>query len=420
MDMTITDNTQPTGRPTWALPQPYADRIAQSVQRGEVAIPELADLLLEVADKVGASDIHVEPQADHCLVRYRCDGMLLPVVSLPKGLGENLIARFKMMARVLTYRRRAPQDGRVDAGGIGIRAAFLPVLHGEKAVLRLPVAEAPQQLHELGLADENRLKLEHVLVGGHGVVFLTGPSSSGKSTTIYAALRYILQHASIAPNIMTLEDPIEQELPGVNQTQIDPAGGLTFLAGLRSILRMAPDVIVVGEIRDDETARVAIHAGLSGHRVLTTIHSGTAAQVYSRLLHMGIEPFLLATAVSAIVAQRLARRVCSACAHERPLEPWETKVLFGQDSTQVRGVSAVGCPSCFGTGVRGRLGLFEVALPSPSVREAVLRRAQASELAQLLEAGGMRPLRQALREAVSTHVLSIEEAIRLSGGIASD
>lgn len=397
--------------------QPQLQRL---VEQGEIGIPELADAILDGADSVAASDVHIEAHAQSYVVRFRVDGMLLDVISIPKSLGENLIGRLKMMARVLTYRKRVPQDGRVEAGGIGIRAAFMPTLHGEKAVLRLPVANVPQRLDELGLTDDDRTRLERELIGGHGVIFLTGPSSSGKSTTIYAALRYILEHSPLKPNILTLEDPIEQEVPGVNQTQIDPAGGLTFPAGLRTILRMDPDVIVVGEIRDEETARIAVHAGLSGHRVLTTIHSGSCAQVYARLLHMGIEPFLLATAVSLIMAQRLARRVCPSCAQPRPLDQWETRLLFGEDSSDFTGVSAPGCPDCFGTGARGRLAIFELAVPSAAVRQAVLECAPAPLIAELLEAAGMRPLRVALRNAVVAHQVSIEEAIRLTGGIRDE
>ncbi|MCX7626630.1 MAG: GspE/PulE family protein [Candidatus Sumerlaeaceae bacterium] len=403
-----------------ALPEALKAEFQRLITQGELAIPELADAILESADKLGASDVHIEPGRDAWAVRYRLEGILVPVADIPKALGENLIGRFKMMARVLTYRRRAPQDGRVDVGGIGVRAAFMPTLHGEKAVLRLPVTDAPLYLKDLGMSECDRINLERILLGGHGVLFLTGPASSGKSTTIYAALRFILDRLAHPPNIATLEDPIEQELPGVNQTQIDPAGGLTFATGLRTILRMDPDVIVVGEIRDEETARIAIHAGLSGHRVLTTIHSGTAAQVYARLLHMGIEPFLLASAVTGICAQRLARRVCPECAHPRLVEAWEARLLLGEELPELIGVSANGCAACRGIGARGRFALFELALPTAEVREAVLQRATASHIAELLVVAGMRPLAHALRDEVLAHHISIEEAIRLRGGIVSD
>lgn len=401
------------------LPERLKAELERLLGQGELAIPEIADAILEFADLLGASDVHVEPGRDAWSIRYRLEGILVPVIEIPKALGENLIGRLKMMARVLTYRRRAPQDGRVDVGGIGVRAAFMPTLHGEKAVLRLPVTHAPLYLRDLGMSERDRTNLERILLGGNGVLFLTGPASSGKSTTIYAALRFILDHSAHPPNIATLEDPIEQELPGVNQTQIDPAGGLTFAIGLRTILRMDPDVIVVGEIRDEETARIAVHAGLSGHRVLTTIHSGTAAQVYARLLHLGIEPFLLASAVTGIVAQRLARRVCPECARPRPLEDWEAQLLLGQQSWEINGVSATGCDACRGIGAQGRFALFELGLPSAEVREAVLRRAPASEIAVHLEAAGMRPLHHVLREEVLAHRISIEEAVRLRGGIVS-
>jgi len=402
------------------LPAQFRERLEALIAAGETGIPELADLILDAAETLGASDVHVEALADSYHIRYRLDGVLVAVAGVPPALGQNLMARLKMLARVLTYRKRAPQDGRLDAGqGIGIRAAFMPTLHGEKAVLRLPVRAAPRHLHELGMSPADLDRFVQALAGGHGVIFLTGPSSSGKSTTIYAALRHILAGAPLPPNIVTLEGPIEQEIDGVNQTQIDPSGGLTFLTGLRTILRMDPDVIVVGEIRDEETARTTIHAGLSGHRVLTTIHSGTAAQVYARLLHMGIEPFLLASAVSAVIAQRLARRICMHCASERSLTAWEARLLLNDEAGSYHACSAAGCEECFGTGACGRRALFELGIPTAALREAVLARPPTSELAALLEAGGMRPLRAALQEALLERNISIEEAVRLSGAISN-
>ncbi len=403
------------------LAHAYSPVFEKLLVKGEEGIPELAELILAVAGEVGASDVHVEARRDCYSVRYRKDGFLVPLLSIPRALGQNLIARFKMQARVLTYRTRAPQDGRVEGTeGIGIRAAFMPTLHGEKAVLRLPASGAPQYLEQLGMEEQEQSRFQQVLLGGHGVVFFTGPSSSGKSTTIYAALRHILSHALAQPNIVTLEDPIEQEIPGVNQTQIDPVGGLTFLTGLRTILRMDTDVIVVGEIRDDETARIAIHAGLSGHRVLTTIHSGTAAQVYARLLHMGIEPFLLASAVSAVVAQRLARLVCQKCATLRQLSEAEKSLLVGDDAPETQGLTAQGCRDCLYTGVKGRMALFEVGIPNASLREALLSRAPTSEISLHLVRGGMRPLRQAIGQAFLNQKLSIEEGLRLLGGVTEN
>jgi general secretion pathway protein E len=388
------------------------------IERGEEGVPDLADAILTGAEILNASDIHVEASRDAYLIRYRVDGVLVTVATLPKPLGENLIGRFKLLAQVMTYRKRIPQDGRVDrTEGLAARAAFIPTLHGEKAVLRLSVTHSPRSLEELGMPADDLERFQRALLASQGVIIFTGPCSSGKSTSIYASLRYILDHSPLRPNVVTLENPIEQEVEGANQTQIDPAGGLTFLTGLRTLLRMDPDVIVVGEIRDEETANTAIQAGLSGHRVLTTIHSGTAAQVYARLLHMEIEPFLLAGAVTAVVAQRLARRMCPHCGFVRKLDPWEAQMLFPQGAPEGDFASARGCAMCMNTGVSGRIGLFETGFTSPALREALVARAPTEKLADLLEQEGMCPLRCRVTQALAAGAISIEEAIRVLGGV---
>jgi general secretion pathway protein E len=259
-------------------------------------------------------------------------------------------------------------------------------------------------------------RLKQILLLAQGAIFFTGPSSSGKSTSIYAALRFLLANSSLPPNIATLEDPVEQELDGVNQTQIDPVGGLTFAIGLRTLLRMDPNVIVVGEVRDEETAQTAVQAGLSGHLVISTIHSGTAAQVFARLLHMRIEPFLLSSSVAAVVAQRLVRRLCVACRRERAVSAAEARRCFGEVAPPDRVFSAGGgCPQCNGTGHSGRAALFELAIPDDAMREGLLENASTAQLQKLAVSAGMTPLRHAAAEAVCSGRVSLEEIARALG-----
>lgn len=384
----------------------------------EMVVPELTDRILNAARELRASDIHLEARPDHYLIRYRIDGQLIPVARLSRKRGENVIARLKMLAKVLTYRKRLPQDGRLgNDDGLALRAAFMPTLHGEKAVLRLPTQIAPRRLEELGLSAADFGRLQRALLRSHGVILFTGPCSSGKSTSIYAALRFLLDRSPLIPNIATLEDPIEQEIDGVNQTQIDPAGGLSFLTGLRTLLRMDPDVIVVGEIRDEETAATVLQAGLSGHLVLSTIHSGTTAQVYARLLHMGIEPFLLAGAISAVVAQRLARQLCAEC--KRPISARGTESLWAGEGLPIPAnlYEVGGCPACSETGYRGRRAIFEVSVPDDPLREAIVRKAPTAELRQLVLASGTTSLWKAALQCVAAGYITLAEARRILGEV---
>jgi type II secretory ATPase GspE/PulE/Tfp pilus assembly ATPase PilB-like protein len=400
------------------LPLPELDALGQEItalaQADESGVPPLVDAILRGAATLGASDVHIESRRDDVSVRYRVDGQLIPVTAIPKRLGDCVFARLKLMSKVVTYRKRSPQDGRVadDAGG-ALRAAFMPTLHGEKVVLRLPGSSAPLQLDELGLPSEDLARLRQVLDRSHGTIFFTGPCSSGKSTSIYASLRYLLANSGLPPNIATLEDPIEQEIEGINQTQVDTAGGLTFLSGLRTLLRQDPNVLVVGEVRDEETAQTVVQAGLSGHLVISTIHSGTSAQVFARLLHMGIEPFLLASAITGVVAQRLVRRLCPACRQPRPLTPVESRIYFSDCDPPPHVFQPSGCPECNQTGYRGRMAVFEIAVPDDALREAVLNRAPTAELHRISVAAGMTPLLRAAAGRLRSGDTSIEEIGRV-------
>lgn len=342
-------------------------------------IPALVDRLIAQALQRGASDVHLVSTRDGVRVRFRIDGELLTVATLPLGLRDLVHQRLKVMARLVVYQRREPQDGRVDVeiegGRLSLRASFLPSLHGEHAVLRLP---EPMRGHlgldQLGLASGVRARLERLLAAPQGGVLLTGPASSGKTTTIYAALRHILASRGGETTVLTIEDPIEAEIEGTTQTQIDPGAGVDFPRALRAALRADPNVLAVGEIRDLETATTAIQAALSGHLLIATVHAGTTAGVFTRLALLGVERYLLGFAIAGVLNQRLVRKVCPDCAAETVL-PEELARRLNVD-TRTAALPTVcagrGCEGCHGTGVRGRLGVFELLEVNEAVRRAVL------------------------------------------------
>lgn len=342
-------------------------------------IPALVDRLIAQALQRGASDVHLVSTRDGVRVRFRIDGELLTVATLPLGLRDLVHQRLKVMARLVVYQRREPQDGRVDVeiegGRLSLRASFLPSLHGEHAVLRLPEpTRGHLELDQLGLADGVRARLERLLAAPQGGVLLTGPASSGKTTTIYAALRHILASRGGETTVLTIEDPIEAEIEGTTQTQIDPGAGVDFPRALRAALRADPNVLAVGEIRDLETATTAIQAALSGHLLIATVHAGTTAGVFTRLALLGVERYLLGFAIAGVLNQRLVRKVCPDCAAETVL-PEELARRLNVD-TRTAALPTVragrGCEGCHGTGVRGRLGVFELLEVNEAVRRAVL------------------------------------------------
>jgi len=350
--------------------------------------------LLRAATERGASDVHLDPDEGAMRVRLRLDGVLVDADPLPSSIAAHVIGRLKALSGLLAYRTDVPQEGRIPADrsptGAEVRVATYPTLLGERAALRLDVTDSiAPELTDLGLPEAALAGLQASVARPDGVVLLTGPSGSGKTTTLYAALRH-LTRTDPGRSLMTLEDPIERRLPGVVQTEVSEAAGLDFARALRSLLRHDPDVLLVGEIRDRETAHIALEAGLTGHLVASTVHAGTASGVFARLLQMGVEPFVLTTAVSGVLAQRLLRRSCAKC-------------------------EARGCDECRGTGYTGRVIVAEWVELAPALREGILARADGADLAEAARDAGYDDLRSAATRLVAAGSTTTEEVNRVLG-----
>ncbi len=372
---------------------------------GAFDVVRLVEDLLAGAVSHRASDVHFEPTADGLLVRYRLDGTLQTIEQLPRALAENVISRLKVLGGLLTYRVDIPQEGRIDrrpdAPGrvLDQRLAVFPTLHGQRAVVRI-FYDDPElsRLDRLGLPAAILDDLRGIAAGHQGVLLLTGPAGSGKSTTLAALLRHVRDRFP-GKSIVALEDPIERHIEGVTQVQIPPHGAMTFPVALRSLLRQDPEVLMIGEIRDAETARIAVEAGLTGHLLLSTLHSGACAGALLRLLEMGVEPYQVTSAVRAVVNQRLVRRLCERC--RRPAGSGRFE--------------APGCDECFGTGFRGRTLVAEMVRLDGEIRRAILAKADLDTLAAILSARGHMSLRQAGRRLVADGITTGEELNRVCG-----
>ena len=373
-----------------------------------------------IADAVarGASDIHFDPRDGDMRVRFRIDGVVVDSATVPRRLALGLVSRIKIMAELDIAERRAPQDGRVglrvDEHHVDIRVATLPLVRGESVVMRiLDTQRVVTDLDLLGMEAADRGLLEHSIKRLRGAVLVTGPTGAGKTTTLYAALSEI---NTPDRTLITIEDPVEYELEGVKQMQVNAAAGVTFVRGLRSMVRNDPDVLMVGEIRDRETAQTAIESALTGHLVLSTLHTNDAPMAPVRLIDMGIEPFLVATALECVVAQRLARRLCEDC--RRPIKI-TAEALRSNGFEQARGAinayEPEGCMRCGGIGFRGRVGLYEVMVISSELRSLMLRRASGDEIAAAAVAAGMRRLREDGLEKVRQGITSMPEMLRVVG-----
>jgi len=386
----------------------------------EAPVVKLVNLILTDAIKKGSSDIHIEAYEKKFRVRYRVDGILYEVMNPPLKLRAALTSRLKIMAELDIAERRLPQDGRIKLKikdrEIDLRVSTLPCLFGEKVVLRiLDKGSLSFDLTKLGFEQKSLEDLTKAIHSPYGMVLVTGPTGSGKSTTLYSALQQINE---IGINIMTAEDPVEYNLVGVNQVQMKEEIGLNFAVALRSFLRQDPDVVLVGEIRDYETAEIAVKAALTGHLVLSTLHTNDAPSTITRLLNMGIEPFLVASSVILIIAQRLVRRICKECKEEDKV-PHSVLTDLGfseQEANSVVCYKGKGCPNCNDTGYRGRIALYEVMYIGEEIRELILEGASAVEIKKKAVANGMKNLRMAGLTKLKDGMTSVEEILRSTFG----
>jgi general secretion pathway protein E len=388
----------------------------------DAPIIRLLNSLLFRAVKERASDIHIEPYEREVAVRYRIDGVLHNVLTPPKRVHAALISRVKIMAGLDIAERRTPQDGRIGIRigdrEVDIRVSIIPIAYGERAVLRLLDKEhLLLDLNQLGFSPEHRRQFDQLIRLSHGILLVTGPTGSGKTTTLYAALNQI---NSPDKNILTIEDPIEYQLKGIGQMQVNPKIQLTFASSLRSILRQDPDVILVGEIRDAETAEISIHASLTGHLVFSTLHTNDAPGAVTRLIDMGIEPFLVASSIVAIVAQRLVRKICSACRQSYVPSPEELARLELHRSSAADGGRPItlsrgaGCPTCADSGYRGRVAIYEILVVDDQIRRLIMAKADAGAIREAAMAAGMRPLRLDGMAKVLQGVTTAEEVLRIT------
>jgi general secretion pathway protein E len=402
----------------------------ESAQQAEAEVDEDAAVVRFVSDVISqavadeATDIHFEPQEGELQIRYRVDGLLVRV-PVPENLlrfQDAIISRLKIMAKLNISERRLPQDGRINfrANGtvLDIRVSTIPTIYAESISLRLlNQKKEAYTMDRLGMSAEEQAEITRVLDFPHGIVLVTGPTGSGKSTSLNAFLRKI---NSPELRIVTIEDPIEYEVPGVNQMQVRPEIGLKFSDALRHVLRQDPDVIMVGEIRDLDTAEIAIRASLTGHLVFSTLHTNDAPGAITRLIDMGIEPFLVASAIELVIAQRLVRRLCPECSRPEPvnkLKLRDTLAILGLDTSDADRVQSlkhpVGCDRCRGTGYRGRIGIFEILKPNDELHELVLKRESTRTLTQCARRHGMRTLQQSGWEKVQAGHTTLDEVLRV-------
>ena len=366
----------------------------------DAPIIRMLNALLTQAAKDGASDIHIEPYERSSSVRFRVDGTLREVVQPNKALHAALISRLKIMAELDIAERRLPQDGRISLriGGraVDVRVSTLPSAHGERAVLRLlDKSESKFTLEALGMNGEVLRKFDKLVKQPHGIVLVTGPTGSGKTTTLYASLGRV---DTAGTNVLTVEDPVEYELAGIGQTQVNAKIDLTFAKALRAILRQDPDVIMIGEIRDYETAQIAIQASLTGHLVLATVHTNDAPSTVTRMIDMGVEPFLLSSSLIGVLAQRLVRKLCAAC-----------------KKADARGrYHPVGCTECGSTGYKGRTGVYELMAVDDQVRALIHSRASETQIFVAAEAAGLRSMREDGERLVAEGITSAEEVMRVT------
>jgi type IV pilus assembly protein PilB len=386
------------------------------VSAEDAPVVKLVYSILGQAVGEGASDVHFEPGEGEMRVRFRVDGVLREAAHVPKRMVNAVVSRVKIMSDLNIAEKRVPQDGRVgvtvEDRRVDLRITTLPTQRGEGATIRILDKEnAQRSLDELGMDGEGRGRFAHAFKQSYGAVLVTGPTGSGKSTTLYAALQEI---NDVQKNIITIEDPVEYRLDGVNQINVNRKAGLDFATGLRSILRADPDIVMVGEIRDGETARIAIEAALTGHMMLTTLHTNDAPGAITRLTKMGIEAFLIASAVDCVVAQRLARKLCSHCKRRTIVAPQALAEADIRVGGEVEGYEPVGCSRCSQSGYRGRVGIYSVMALSDNIKEMIVAQAPEAEIAAMAREEGMLTLREDGLTKVRAGQTSLEEIVRVS------
>ncbi|MBI4250067.1 Flp pilus assembly complex ATPase component TadA [Candidatus Uhrbacteria bacterium] len=402
------------------------DQLLSRDERDE-AIVELMDMLVQYGYQNKASDIHVSPMARHVMVRFRIDGVLHDVLEMPKELLDPVVMRVKILSKMRTDEHRAAQDGKFRFNAkeevIDVRVSIVPTTYGENVVMRLLSSKLRRfSLVDLGFQEADLEKVNHASESPHGMILVTGPTGSGKTTTVYAVLK-ILNTRDI--HIATIEDPVEYDIEGATQIQVNPKTGLTFAKGLRSIVRQDPDIIMVGEIRDSETAGIAVNSAMTGHLVLSTLHANDSATTFPRLFDMGIEPFLIASTVTIVIAQRLVRKTCEKCRASYVLTAEEWELIEEEPSiekffesrgftskSRPRGYKGSGCMVCADTGYSGRLGIFEVLEMNDEIKQLILKRATSDQIMSASKKGGMTSMLEDGLEKVLLGLTTLEEVLR--------
>jgi type IV pilus assembly protein PilB len=383
-------------------------------QADEEPVIKFVNTLISQAIKDGASDVHIEGYEKYMRIRMRIDGKLMDIPSPPKKMFLPIVSRIKIMANMDIAKTRVPQDGRFDVKENGkevsVRVSTYPSIFGEKVVLRLlDKTVSLYALDRIGLLEDDERRIRRILKKPYGFILSTGPTGSGKTTTLYAMLNYL---NSPERNIVTIEDPIEYTIENITQAQINVKAGFTFDQGLRAILRQDPDVIMVGEIRDRETAEVAVHAALTGHIVLSTFHTNDAPSALTRLIEMGVEPFLVASSVTCIIAQRLVRRLCGECKEEYTLPRELAQELGLKEGLRI--FRPKGCPTCKETGYKGRIGIFEILIMDDEIREMVMRKSPSDLIRKVAKEKGMAEMKEDALRKVSLGITSLEEALSVT------
>jgi len=384
----------------------------------KLPVIKILDTIFEYAIAERASDIHIEVQEKEVIVRFRVDGVLQDIIKLPRGFEEALIARIKILSNLKIDEKRIPQDGRykIDFSGdvVSLRISIIPGFYGENVVMRLLHESArPLSLEELGIIGRNLDIVKDNIKRPHGMILVTGPTGSGKTTTLYSILNIL---NTVGVKICTIEDPIEYGVKRVTQIQINPKAGLTFAAGLRALLRHDPDIIMVGEIRDGETAEIAVHAALTGHLVLSTLHTNDAVGTIPRILDMGVEGYLAASTINMVIAQRLVRKICSQCKAEYTPEPQFVEKLAQDwhiDADKIKFYRGRGCNECRGTGFSGRIGIYEILPVSEAIRELVTKKVSSDKILEVARSEGMISMYEDGINKVSQGLTTAEEIIRV-------